>query len=126
MKLPDTRSDLIDAILEEMNRVWGDDGFSGAWEEYEWLLEAYGVTEDDDVEWSGILEYEADEIQPHDGANKKWMSFVTDDEQVIPFLQQLLKKYRSNTAVLPANLPRVTRRIDPRTGAEIREVFPKV
>lgn len=99
-----TRSDLIDAILEEMARIWGEDGFSGTGEGYEWLLKAYGVTEDDDVEWLGILEYEADEIHPEDAADPKWMSFVTDDGQVIPFLRQLLKKYRSHRAVVPANL----------------------
>jgi broad specificity phosphatase PhoE len=120
-----TRSDLIDAILNEMDRVWGDEGFSGAWEEYEWLLEHYGVTEDEDVEWSGILEYEAGEVDPDDEANPQWMSFVTADERVIPFLEQLLKKYRSNTVVVPPDLPEVVRRVDPRTGAEIREVLPR-
>jgi len=119
-----TRSELIDAILNEMDRVWGDEGFSGAWEEYEWLLEHYGVTEDDDVDWSGILAYEADEVEPDDAANPKWMSFVTADEQVIPFLEVLLKKYQSNTVVVPPDLPAVVRRVDAGTGEEIREVLP--
>ncbi|MEW5927728.1 MAG: hypothetical protein AB1941_09590 [Gemmatimonadota bacterium] len=120
-----TRSDLIDAIRNEMDRVWGDEGFSGVWEEYEWLLEHYGVTEDDDVEWSGILEYEADAVDPDDAANPEWMSFVTHDEQVIPFLEQLLKKYQSNTVVVPPDLPEVVRRVDPRPGEAIREVRPR-
>jgi hypothetical protein len=111
-----TRSDLVGAILNEMDRVWGDKGFSGSWAEYEWLLEHYGITEDEDVEWSGILEYNSDEVEPDDASNPEWMSFVTDDEQVIPFLIRLLDKYRSNTAVVPANLPTVIRRVDPQTG----------
>ena len=119
-----TRSDLIDAILSEMDRVWGAEGFSGAWEEYEWVLEHYGVTEGDDVAWSGILDFDAEELDPDDAANQKWMSFVISDEQVIPFLEQLLKKYQGNTVVVPRDLPPVVRRVDPRTGEEIREVLP--
>jgi hypothetical protein len=104
MELPITRSDLMDAILHEMNRVWGEDSFSGAWVQYDWLLKTYGVTEDDDFKWLGILEYEADEVHPEDAADPEWMGFVTDDAQVIPFLQLLLKKYRSRRVVAPANL----------------------
>jgi hypothetical protein len=118
------RSDLIDAILVEMERVWGDDGFSGAWEEYEWLLENYGITEDEDGDWMGILAHESGEVDPDDEWTPQWEAFVTDDDQVIPLLSALLKKYRSNSVSVPDNLPHVIRRIDPASGLEIREVRP--
>lgn len=95
------RAELIEAILEEMERVWSDEGFSGTPGEYEWLREHYGIEEDEDVEWLGILAHDTGDVDPEDVANPTWMSFVTDDEKVIPFLTRLLEKYRSSSTTAP-------------------------
>ena len=40
-----TRAELIDAIMREMERVWGETGFEGTTAEYTWLLAQYAITE---------------------------------------------------------------------------------
>jgi hypothetical protein len=118
------RSELIDAVLDEMERVWGEGGFSGTWEQYEWLLEHYGITDDEDVEWMGVLNYEHGIVDEDDEWTPEWEAYVTDDDKVIVFLSSLLSKYRSNSVSLPEYLPEVIHRIDPVTGMSVREVGP--
>jgi hypothetical protein len=115
-----TRSELIEAISAEIDRIWSVVEFSGGWGEYEWLEANYGVTLDDDADWIGILNYEAGITDPDD--EPVFENFASDDMRVIPFLEQLLQKYRSNTIIAPADIPRVTIRIDQATGETIREV----
>ena len=55
-----TRPELIEAVLTEMHRVWGDEGFGGTFPEYEWLLANYGITEEEDVQWQFVLQYHMD------------------------------------------------------------------
>jgi len=51
------RTELIDAVLQEMERVWGAEGFGGEPIEYVWLESQYHVSEEEDVQWQLILEY---------------------------------------------------------------------
>lgn len=108
------RQSLIDAILIERERIWSETDFSGEWGEYEWLESNYGVTTDDEANWTGILNHEYGVNDPED--DPEFLAFITDDVRVVPFLQDLLRKYRSNSAVAPRDIPIVRRRSDPATG----------
>lgn len=100
-----TRSELLNQVVSEIERIWGEDGFSGSFEEYEWLLENYGITEEEDNKYIDILEYDSNEFEDDTSSIndldeeelKEVMDFVTDDDAVCEFLSALLLKYRSNT-----------------------------
>jgi hypothetical protein len=92
------RAELIESVLEEMQRVWGDEGFGGSFPEYEWLLTNYGITEEEDVQWQFVLQHDMDDMPEEDREDEEVMQFVEDDAAVLPFLQILLRKYRSATA----------------------------
>ena len=81
------RDQIIDAITEEIRRIFGQRGFFGEEEEYDWLLACYSVTEDDDIRWQCILA---------DGDN------TLDLDR---FLARLLAKYRSNILTYPSPVP---------------------
>ena len=57
-----TRSELIDAVMGEMERVWGEAGFEGTVTEYHWLFAHYGITEEEDVQWQLVLEHNMGEL----------------------------------------------------------------
>ena len=97
-----TQDKLITAIIREMDRVWGKDGLGGSWEEYEWLLTHYGITEEEDVQWQLILEHDMDELSPEDAEDEELMQFLNDEQAVHAFLERLLQKYRSNTITYEA------------------------
>lgn len=93
------RAQLIDAIYREMERVWGDENLPAEPEHYEWLEEHYGISEDDDVQWQVILDYEANDMAEEDLEDDELMDFLEDNLGVILFLEGLLRKYESGTAV---------------------------
>ncbi len=39
-----TRPELVDAIIAEIDRVWGTEGFEGTGPEHEWLAATHGIT----------------------------------------------------------------------------------
>lgn len=94
-------SALQNEIIKEMDRIWGKAGFGGGYGEYAWLLQHYGITEEEDVRWINILVYNAGELSSEDdkdeGELEDLMQFLTDDQAVSSFLEQLLQKYRNNT-----------------------------
>jgi hypothetical protein len=91
------RNKLIDKIKLEMDRVWGDEGFDGNIEEYEWLQHHYGISEDEDVQWLNILNYQMDELEDDDIEDEEKMQFLESDDAVCKFLTVLLQKYKRNT-----------------------------
>ncbi len=91
------RNELIDQVMLEVDRVWGNDGFGGESEEYEWLQSHYEITEDEDVQWLNVLNYDMDELDEDDLEDEEKMQFLEDDEAVCKFLIELLRKYQSNT-----------------------------
>jgi hypothetical protein len=93
-----TRAELIEAVLAEMRRVWGDDGFGGTSVEYAWLLANYGITEEDDVQWQFVFQYDIDDMPEEDWEDDEVMEFVEDDAAVQPFLRMLLQKYRRGSS----------------------------
>lgn len=91
-----TKTELIDGVLKEMDRVWGEDGLEGDPDEYAWLLENYKITEEDDVQWQLILQYHMEDLPGEDMEDEDLMLFLKDDHAVIQFLQEYLQKYRSS------------------------------
>jgi hypothetical protein len=87
-----------------MERIWYDPGFGGTTEEYTWLEANYGVTVQEDNHWIDILEHyvhgvPVDEILGPD--DPVYRALLTDPQKVQAFLEQLLHKYESNTAIYP-------------------------
>jgi predicted 3-demethylubiquinone-9 3-methyltransferase (glyoxalase superfamily) len=97
-----TVDELIEAITDEMERVWGETGFDGTESQYAWLLERYGITEGEDARWIVILRNEDDELDDEDRAVEGLMEFLGDEAAVTGFLEGLLEKYRSSTATYKA------------------------
>jgi hypothetical protein len=92
---------LIDAITEELRRIFGQRGFLGEWEEYDWLLKYYGVTEDEDICWQHILSLSSDGLEGNFKASDR-INFLLNERSVNHFLARLLKKYKSNVLTYPS------------------------
>lgn len=99
------KNQLIAAIIAEMDRVWGEDGFDGTSDDYQWLQKNYGISEEDDVLWQLILEYDADELSEEDLEDQELMVFLEDKKAVRQFLQRLLESYRNTSTVSPKRKP---------------------
>jgi hypothetical protein len=108
--MDEPKNELIDAIIREVERVFGEDpGFEGTNEQYGWLATTYGVTEDDDVKWQFLIcpdpfdpSKTVDPLDPDNSDDEEMISFLIDDNAVvIAFLETLLAKYRSSDAVWP-------------------------
>ena len=98
----DRRTESIDAIVVEIDRVFGKGGFDGDDAQYEWLLANYGVTEEADVQWQEICEYERSEIpedQYEEDELEALYAWLDDDAAVQAFLEDMLAKYRAGSAV---------------------------
>ncbi len=94
-----TRDELIDAVLEEMERVWGEDGFGGEADAYAWLLKTYGITEEEDVSWQLILQDSMDDLPEEELEDAELIDFLEDEDAVVQFLQTLLAKYQSASEI---------------------------
>lgn len=90
-----TKSELVGRVMDEMDRVWGDEGLGGDLEEYAWLLENYDITEEEDVQWQLILQHHTDDLPIEDQEEEEVMLFLENDHAVIKFLQEYLSKYKS-------------------------------
>lgn len=99
--MTEVRTTLVDAVLIEVTRVWGKEGLQGNASEYAWLLDTYGISEEEDVQWQLVLEHEIGEMLDEDLDDDEVMVFVEDDVAVIGFLQRFLAKYQSSTASFP-------------------------
>jgi hypothetical protein len=97
---------LIAAIIEEIDRVWGGlENFDGTYDQYDWLLEHYGITEEEDVWWQIVLEDNTGDLasdHPEDAEDEDVISFLGDEQAIQTFLEHLLQKYRSNTLTYTA------------------------
>ena len=101
------RNKLLDLIVDQINRIWGGYGFDGSFEEYDWLLEHYGVTEEEDNTYLDVLEYRLDNgftelssfytLDAEEQA--RVMEFINDDVAVCTSLAALLEKYKSNSMI---------------------------
>lgn len=59
------REQLRDAIIAEIEHIFGEESFSENWEAYDWFLQHYGVTEYEDVRSRFIRDADAIE-EPDD------------------------------------------------------------
>lgn len=101
----DRRAELVELVTEEVLRVLPD--FEGDPEEYAWLLATYGVTEEEDVQWSNVLAWEQGEFESDlydEEELGEHEAFLEDDAAVVAFLEGLLAKYLSSTAVIPPQI----------------------
>jgi hypothetical protein len=96
------REDLIKAVSQEMDRVWGEEGFGGSDQEYEWLLEHYDIAEEEDLVWlevlqdfRGDLNLDDPEAGYGDDEKAEIELFLDDDRAVCRFLELLLEKLRT-------------------------------
>lgn len=99
--LCDAINGLIGRVMAEMERVWGPSetqGFDGTTEQYAWLEQHYGITEDDDVHWQFILQdswgEKPDDLNEDDGETRE---FLASPHAIVGHLNFLLERYRSNT-----------------------------
>ena len=84
-----------------MDRVWGEEGLGGEAGAYEWLKEHYQISEEEDVQWQLILEYDMDDLCEEDLEDEELMEFLEDNFAVVLFLETLLRKYQSSTETYP-------------------------
>jgi predicted 3-demethylubiquinone-9 3-methyltransferase (glyoxalase superfamily) len=99
--MTETRTTLVNAAIVEITRVWGAGGLQGTAPEYAWLFDTYGISEEEDVQWQLVFEYQIDEMLDEDLDDEEVMAFVEDDAAVIAFLHGFLVKYRSSAATYP-------------------------
>ena len=100
-----TEEELIDAVIAEMERVWGESGLHGEPEEYTWLETNYGITEEEDVKWQLALQYNYHDLPDEDKEDEEVMSFLEDEKAVMDFLKSFLQKYKSNSLTYPNEKP---------------------
>ncbi|WP_262383413.1 hypothetical protein [Pseudomonas sp. WS 5412] len=101
-----TKAELFDSVVVEMGRVWGGRGFGGEFEAYDWLLEYYGITEEDDNTWMDICAQYRGELTEAladltEQERAEVLAFLADDARVTGFLKGLLQHYQSSGAVYP-------------------------
>ncbi len=95
-----TKRQLMDEIIVEIGRIFGSEGFHGDFDEYAWLLENYGISEEDDVRWQEVCEHERDDLLEdlyEDDEFEELMKFLEDDQAVVDFLGRLLSCYRTSS-----------------------------
>lgn len=102
-----TRSELIESVLTEMDRIWGPEGFGGEAEAYLWLEEHFGISEKEDVQWqdvlsdwAGTVDEDTADLEEHEINQVK--SFLQHDSSVTAFLESLLQRYKSCDATYPS------------------------
>jgi len=100
------RSELIESVLAEMNRVWGPRGFGGEPEAYTWLNEHFGISEEDDVQWQDVLSdwagtFDQDTADLEEDERSRVKAFLQDDFSVTAFLESLLRRYKSSIETYP-------------------------
>ena len=94
---------LIRAVSLRISEIYGESGFDGSFEEYDWLLENYGVTEQEDNSWLDIL-YQHQGVLEESGTlddldepyRQQQIEFLADKEACLKFLFELHLKYSSS------------------------------
>lgn len=95
------REELIDKVVTEIQRIFPDD-IQGYPEEYQWLEENYGVTEEDDVKWIDIINYSCEDYDDCNLDDEDNRAFLESDTAVCEYLTKLLQKYQGNTVSYPS------------------------
>jgi hypothetical protein len=96
------KGELLDAIFEEIQRIFGFESYPSR-EQIPWLTAEYGISLEEHLRYELILDDEGGDLAEKE-PDEESLAFVHDEEAVLRFLQGLLQKYRSGTAVYPANV----------------------
>lgn len=101
------RSELIESVLAEMDRVWGATGFGGEVEAYAWLKTNFGISEEEDLQWQDVLSdwggtLDEDTADLDEDEKEQVEAFLQDDSAVTAFLETLLHRYKSSVATYPS------------------------
>lgn len=100
--LTEVSPQLIRAIIHRIDEIFGKDGFEGSFDEYDWLIKNYGITEAEDNLWQDIL-YQYEGILKESGTlddleepyKQQQIDFLADKEACLKFLFELYVKYNS-------------------------------
>ena len=95
------RMQLIDAIFDEEDRVWGLDGYPEGPKEFRWLEAHYGITTREYGMWDLIARDEFDHLLPSEKRDEEVMGLLRDTFAVVMILEKVLQKYQSSTDVYP-------------------------
>jgi hypothetical protein len=91
------RRELIDAIFDEIQRVFGFENYPTTMEEYVWLEETYGISLEEHRRYD-LVDRDADGI-PEEQRDEFTLAFFHNDRAVCRFLEGLLRKYRGGSEV---------------------------
>jgi hypothetical protein len=100
--LEDVPGQLVNHIVNRILEIFGPDGMEGTTEEYAWLAENYGITEEYDNKWLDILGYYKGDLHEQPSwatltgeERQEITAFVTDQELHLTFLFDLARRYAS-------------------------------
>lgn len=96
------RRALLDPIFDEIQRIFGFESYP-FYEQIPWLTAEYGITMEEHLRYELIIDDESGDLVEQE-PDEESLAFVHDEEAVLRFLQGLLQKYRSGTAVYPPNV----------------------
>lgn len=91
------RRELIEAVFEEMQRIFGFEKYPSTIEEHEWLAERYDISLEEHRRYE-LIDHNPDELDQEEN-DEFSMAFVRNDKAVCRFLEGLLRKYRSGSEV---------------------------
>lgn len=94
------RLELLDAIFEEIQRIFGFENYPTTIEEYDWLAETYDISLEEHRRYE-LIDHYPDYMEEQE-ADEFSMAFVRNDRAVVRFLEGLLGKYRSRAEVYPS------------------------
>src|SRR5258708_16303372 len=100
------RDGLMQTIVAELTRVGPGDCFEGTDDQYTWLYEHYGITEDDDLKWQCALADWMDEdpdLDRTDPADRELIAFLADERAMQSFLFRLRAQHHQGSAVCGAD-----------------------
>ena len=93
------RAELIESILEQMQRVRGDEGFAGTFPEY--ALLRTGITEEEDVQWQFVSSTTWTTCRRRTGGMRRSCN-SSKTAEVLPFLRTLLRNISKRHCDIPA------------------------
>ncbi len=73
----------------------------GSPEEFAWLLEHYGIAEEDDVRWQWLIGYLSDSLYEDEIEDDEVYDFIKVEEAVRAYLAPFLKNRQRNALTYP-------------------------
>jgi hypothetical protein len=92
------KRELMDAIFEEMQRIFGFENYPATIEEHDWLAETYDISMEEHRRYELILDHVAGDLEEEE-TDEFSLAFVRNERAVCRFLEGLLRKYRGGSEV---------------------------